>query len=71
MKTIYAIYRGDTFVDVGTAEELSKRMNVTKRTIYYLSGKVYKRRLENRNSRNALIGIVVGKERDLYGREKL
>ena len=33
MKTIYAIYRGDTFVDVGTAEELSKRMNVTKRTI--------------------------------------
>ena len=71
MKTIYAIYRCDTFVDVGTAEELSKRMNVTKRTIYYVSGKVYKRRLENRNSKNALICIVVGKERDLYEGEKL
>ena len=41
------------------------------KTIYYLSGKVYKRRLENRNSKNALICIVVGKERDLYEGEKL
>ena len=41
--TIYALYRGDTFIDVGTARELAARHNVKENTIRYMATAQYKR----------------------------
>ena len=30
----YALYKGDTFIDIGTAEELAKKLNCKVKTIY-------------------------------------
>lgn len=35
---IYALYRGDEFVDVGTAKELGERQGVKPDTIRWLAG---------------------------------
>lgn len=31
----YALYKGDTFIDIGTAEYLSSKYNIDKNYIYY------------------------------------
>ena len=50
-KAIYALYKGDTFINLGTKEELAKEINVTPKTILFYSGTVWKkRRKENGNS---------------------
>lgn len=33
----YAMYKGDTFLDIGTAKELAKRHNLTVKTIWWLA----------------------------------
>ena len=43
-KTIYAIYRGDKFIDVGTINELSKRMGKSKSFIKFLTSPTNKKR---------------------------
>lgn len=40
----YAIYRGDTFVDLGTAKELAERLGVKENTIYCYASKSKKYR---------------------------
>lgn len=40
----YALYKGDEFVDLGTAEELAKRRNVTVTHIHYLNTPTHKKR---------------------------
>lgn len=34
-KSIYAIYKGDEFLDLGTVEEMAKKFNVRKQTITF------------------------------------
>lgn len=34
-KLEYAVYKGDKFIDIGTLEELAKKLNVKKRTIQW------------------------------------
>lgn len=54
-KAEYALYKGDKFIDIGTADELAKKRNVSKRMIYYLSTPTYKRKLKKRKkNKNAL-----------------
>lgn len=37
-KKVYALYKGDEFLEIGTYEELAKYLGVSKRTIqFYLS----------------------------------
>ena len=43
-KSIYAIYQGDKFLDLGTVKELAKKFNVIENTIYYWASPVYKRK---------------------------
>ncbi|HDX1124391.1 hypothetical protein K7G90_001608 [Pasteurella canis] len=38
-KTIYAVYRGDTNIADGTAEELAKKLNKTVNNIQYLASR--------------------------------
>lgn len=46
-KRIYALYKGDTFIDLGTIEYLAKVLNVSKRTIHFYSTPSYRKRSEN------------------------
>ena len=34
----YAVYKGEEFVDLGTAEELAERLGSTKKTILWYAG---------------------------------
>lgn len=48
--TLYAIYKGDRFIDVGTASELSERMGCPMKYIYWLTSPAAHRRAEGNES---------------------
>ena len=54
---IYALYKGDTFINLGTVKELAKFMNVSEATIRFYITKVYKER--RKDSNNSYIVIKV------------
>lgn len=56
-KGIYALYKGDKFIDLGTLEELAKKENVSKKTIFYYKTPAYKRKFKNDENRKVLIKI--------------
>lgn len=41
---IYALYHGDTFIDLGTREYLAKLLNVTPKTISFYASPTYRKR---------------------------
>ena len=45
----YAVYQGDTFIDLGTIQELSERMGVKPDTLKFMTYPSYHKRLEKRN----------------------
>lgn len=66
-KQEYAIYKGDTILDIGTADELATRRNVNKKTIYHLSRPSYKKLLKKRkNNKNALIVIKINEQGECF-----
>lgn len=56
----YALYRGDEFIAIGTAQELSKLMNVKVETITFWSTPTYHKRIKNHN----VATIVIKLERE-------
>lgn len=44
---VYAVYRGDKFIDLGTKYQLAKKLNVSPETIDYYSTPVHKNRIKN------------------------
>lgn len=54
---IYALYKGDKFLDLGTADDLAKYLNVTKRTILFYNSKVYKERRKKGNNYYIVIKV--------------
>lgn len=44
--TEYAIYKGDKFIDIGTAKELAEKCNVKPETIEFYASPSYLKRLE-------------------------
>lgn len=58
---IYAIYKGDTFIDLGTLKYLAKKLNVSEKTIYFYSTEAYKKRRKYKFD-NCYIVIKIGKE---------
>ena len=42
----YAIYKGDKFIDIGTAKELAEKCNVKPETIEFYASPSYLKRLE-------------------------
>lgn len=44
MNNIYALYKGDEFIDLGTKEYLANLLKVKVRTILFYSTPTYKRR---------------------------
>ncbi|CAM3605350.1 hypothetical protein ERUR111494_02480 [Erysipelothrix urinaevulpis] len=51
----YALYKGDDFITIGTAQELSDYLNVKKNTIYFLATPENKRR----NKGNRLVVVKI------------
>lgn len=52
---IFAIYKGDKFIDVGTSEELAKRLNMKENSIRWLASPENKRRDKCGNRTIAII----------------
>ena len=48
-QTIYGIYKGDNFIDVGTADELAERLTVKKGTIRFYANPANIRRNKSDN----------------------
>ena len=45
-QAVYALYRGDLFVDVGTAEEIASRQGVSPSTIRFYGYPSYRKRIK-------------------------
>lgn len=41
---IYALYKGENFIDMGNINELSKRLNIKKTTLYFYMTPAHKKR---------------------------
>lgn len=54
-KAIYALYKGDTFIDLGTIDYLANILNVSVRTAKFYKSPVYHKRCKD----NALIIIRI------------
>ena len=66
-KMIYALYRGDEFIEMGTAEFLAKFLGVQPKTVKFLASPANLKRIENRGeSKSALICVRVGFEASAY-----
>lgn len=49
-KWVYALYKGDDCLAIGTKDEIAKQMGVKKTTLDFLRTKAYKKVVENRNN---------------------
>ena len=65
----YALYKGDDFIDLGTIEELSRRLNIKKDTLYFYKSGVYKRRHIGGKNARILIEIEDDNEEEVYYEE--
>lgn len=57
MKKEYVLYKGETLLEIGTAEMLAKIFNVTEKTIRFYSTPAYLKRCEKRHKGNYKIAI--------------
>lgn len=58
----YAVYKGDKFLTIGTAEELSKELGVKQETIrFYATPSYHKRVAISKNPSNRVIVIKLGR----------
>jgi hypothetical protein len=53
----YALYKGDTFVDLGTRKYLAELLGVTEKTIYFYTTPTYKKRGRENDNRYVVIKI--------------
>ena len=56
-KGIYAIYKGDEFLDLGTAEELAKKRGIGPKSIQFMMTPTYRRRIKNQDKRLIVIRL--------------
>ena len=56
-KQEYALYKGDEFIDLGTIEEIAKRLKVAPKTVRYFSTPAYKRKGKDDTNRKVLIRL--------------
>ncbi|MCM1052489.1 MAG: hypothetical protein NC483_00705 [Ruminococcus sp.] len=55
----YALYKGDTFVDMGTADYLAELLNVRRETIKWLASPSARKRRRKGEDSNALICVRI------------
>lgn len=59
---IYALYKGDQFIDLGTKEHLAKLLNVTPKTIKFYASPSARKRIKNYS--NAMFCIRIEEEEE-------
>ncbi len=66
-RKIYAAYKGDEFIDLGTKEELAQKLNTTIDYLSYLTTPTYKKRRKNKG--NSMIVIKLDDEEEEINNE--
>ena len=61
---VYAVYKGDEFITVGTALECARELGVKEETIRYKSMPSYKRRIAKNSTGGAQAMVVFRLEED-------
>lgn len=56
-KNIYALYKGDTFLDLGNIKELAEKFKVKEETLYWYATSTYKKRIKDKE--NCIIVIKI------------
>jgi hypothetical protein len=56
---VYAMYKGEEILAIGTREEICKKMNIKTQTFRYYRTNIYKERLKNRKNKNSRIIIRI------------
>ena len=51
--TEYALYKGDELIEIGTIAKLARLLGVKRETIKFYGTNAYKRKLEQRKTKNA------------------
>lgn len=64
MNNIYALYKNEEFIDLGSKIYLSEKIGVKPSTINYYNSKVYRKRLENLKFKGKNSYIVIKIEED-------
>lgn len=64
MAVEYALYKGDNFLDIGTIKELSKRYNISVKTLRWYSTPCYKNKIKNKNNIKSYVVVRIEDEED-------
>lgn len=64
IKVEYAMYKGEEFIDLGTAEELSKKYNIKRESIYYMAKSVYRNLVKEKGKGNRLEFVKIDDEEE-------
>lgn len=60
MCKVYALYKGEDILSIGTTKEICEELNITPNTLYFYGSPTYKRRISKRkNMRNARELVVL------------
>ena len=59
MNKIYAMYKGDKFIDLGTKEYLAYKLGVKPYTIYLYTTPTYKKRVKDQEYSKRIIVIEI------------
>ena len=61
-ESVYAVYKGDKFIDLGTKKELAKRLNVKIGTVSAWANLRQRKRIENTQKKDGYIAIKIEDE---------
>lgn len=67
MAVEYALYKGDNFLDIGTIKELSKRYNISVKTLRWYSTPCYKNKIKNKKNIKSYVVVRIEDEEDEEG----
>ena len=59
---VYAMYKGEECLAIGTANEICKQMNLSIKTFHFYRTKTYKKRVENSRLKNRRIIVRIDED---------
>ncbi len=63
-QSVYAIYKGDEFLDLGTLEELSNKFGISRKSLQWMKSPIAMKRFNG--SKNGLIVIKIDDDGEDY-----
>ena len=64
MAVEYALYKGDNFLDIGTIKDLSKRYNISVKTLRWYSTPCYKNKIKNKKNIKSYVVVRIEDEEE-------